>query len=281
MITEQTRQNAEHALNVIAIESFSVSSALKDFVTKFLPFREVLKESNFVTNDTPVLSDELSKEQRKIAMQLTGQVYMKIRDLQVPTLPHWSANVTDSYRDIQDFIKLMKEFNSNVINPYYTYLSVFISNAKARVDTKDDSFKYDKLKKNRELTLAHHANLFKEKSGSGSIVLHEIFARSADIALLFNNSYNVRREYDCVDFRAIKDGIQKCVEVIDVILVEAKNGTIADISPEVMQNMTKGAYEIAQQAELIAVLATTVIGYISMSDNMVKVLQQAQKDGVF
>lgn len=281
MKKQRLQSEANMAIRMIAMESNVFTNTISTLKSKFTPLISFLGNSFFVP--APVIpSDlELTKAQKAICQRLDGSNYMKVAELPVHLMPGLSARFDDMRPIIDESIATIKAFNTEVLNPYYVYLSAFVSNKEAKTSSKDNSFVYKKLEQKREAQAKDTKKLFSQHSTSGEVAFCDLVGRASDLQHAFDHANKTKLAFSQIDFKGIKENIAKCVEVLEAIVADAASGDTTDVSAETLRTLAAGAYEMAKQAEFISALSTLVVGYTAAVDNTLLALQESNKAGTF
>lgn len=283
MSTTRLANEAGYSIRAIAIESNSGANLVNFISTRFTPIKDFLKSvTNFSFNPVEKETYELTKAQKAITSQLNPKNYLRVANkVTVNTMPGLSSSLTDMHEDVIIAIKSIMDFKPKVLDPYYVYLSVFVSNKDAKTNTKNNTFLYKKLEHDREALAKYNARHFQDKTTVGAMQLIDLVKRAQDLPKVFHEASVAKTEFSKVNFNSIKDGLEKCCEGISMIIESANKGEIEGITPEVYESLANGAFEMAKQAEAITAMSIMILGYITTSDNILTTLQVAEKNGEF
>lgn len=281
MKKQRLQSEANMAIRMIAMESAVFTNAISTLKSKFAPLISYLGNSFFVPAPVVPTDIELTKAQKAMCLKLDGSNYMKVAELPVHLMPGLCARFDVMRPVIDDAVANIKAFNNEVLNPYYVYLSAFVSNKEAKTSTKDNSFVYKKLEQKREAEAKETKKLFSQTETTGEIAFCDLVGRASDLQHVFDHANKTKKEFSQIDFKGIKENIEKCVEVLDAIVKDAASGDTTAVSAETLRTLAAGAYEMAKQAEYISALSTLVIGYTTAVDNTLIALEEANKAGTF
>ena len=276
----ELQKSADLSLRIIASEAGILSNLANSIKNNFNPIKEFLASSASFTDimiDKPDL--ELTREQQKLFSKINGTNFVRLSELPVGVMPNMKAKLTDLQPVVEDAIKRIKAFNTEIVTPYYIRLSTFVSNKDAKLSIKDETHIYKKLAQDRESVAKHNATYFSNKDGSGKSTVGDLIARSGDLDHVFDHVNRYRSEFREIHLDSIKDSIKGCVSLLDDIINSISDGTVTEVSPEVVKSLAHGAYEVALQAEFMTALAVVVLGYFGAADNLFSTLKQAEKIG--
>ncbi len=276
----QPPQAVELALQSIAIESNVLSNMARSFLTRFMPLKDFLSKSFSFTGEVPKEDLELTRVESKLCQRVNGSNFVAVSKRQVNTAPGWNVQLLAVQPTIADMLEECKTFEADILRPHYIFLSSYLSNKEAKVKGTDRTFTYKKLEQQRVASLAHRSKYFGDATNKGSLPMHRLVGRAFELAHIFDNIGRTRKQFELVDFKAVRESIASTTVLLDEIITQLQDGAIEGMPPETAQTIAAGTYEIAQQAEFISLNATVIMNYLAFGPQLVATLQAAEKEGI-
>ena len=100
----------------------------------------------------------------------------------------------------------------------------------------------------------------------------DVFARNSDAEKFLHEMIEVRRHFDKAPIETVRQNVGLCSEYLRLFIEGVENGDINDVSNEVIKDLSLGAYQIAKEAEFIAMNIFRINAFISTANDLIKSL---------
>jgi hypothetical protein len=149
----------------------------------------------------------------------------------------------------------------DTINKFAVFLAQLVSNADAKLTT---------TSMRRELTVAENERNDINKAlgkcfGLGStrteVTYSDVVARNKDWVAVFKASEALVKLMSSVDRKTLNKKIDECVQLLGIITNKINRGELAGVSPQVVTNLSDGAYAVAQEMEFFAAIYYKTLAY--------------------
>lgn len=266
-----------HHRDVVALETFSapmldVNAMLRnvfpDIKKHFLEFT-----SRFSSNDTPI---PLSRDQRSFVQLLGKHSYVDIAPLSV-FVPE-GLNV--DYLSFAQALKRGAEHAvriSNLLNTYTTYLAMLITNETQRFSTENSAAVYKGLQEDREEILRQIGGCFLAGSHTSTVKYGDAVARNADWPLVFGEVDTLSKLTNGVNRNLLNQKVREASQLMEKVIAMLKDGKMAGSAPEVAQELSDGAYQIASELEFFSVIYYRVLAFVTAVNSSVEKVESILK----
>lgn len=264
----------EHCVQAMALEAGAMESVL-GAIKKYLPglstgFADKMKEFQASTATTNV---ELPKEIKRPVEVLRSMKYFDLE--KTPVMVHEGFNghllqVIPVLRAMTDHIS----FVNNLTNEYKGFLAAIISNKDSRISLATHQALYSKSNGQID-TLSKAINEFYiAGSTTAESTFGELFARNSDAEKFLQEMYEVRRHFDKAPIATVRQNVGLCSEYLRLFIESVENGDVDNVSNEVIQDLSLGAYQIAKEAEFIAMNIFRINAFISTANDLINSLNK-------
>lgn len=258
MLKYEQTVSLEHQLQVISLEASVVSNLIESIKGIFPALSEKFKVTQQVTkdltdNEKSFKDHSLNKDQQFVVKELEHFNYMDVAELSTMVPEGFNGSFLDYMTVMDNSLARINTLNTQVMQPFYILLSSFLTNKEDRNSLKDFTPFYKKLKESREHLVKDLASFFNANYDSNKKI-GSVVKRNSDFKLLFAKMNSLKKTIDSIDIKAIKDNLNKTIELMDLIVQRMQEKSIDSVTPEVAKNLSFGAYEVASEVEFFSVV---------------------------
>ena len=256
-------QTLRHYRDVVALETFSVQALdvttmlkrmMPDIRTHFSNF-----VARFSATDKPI---PLTRDQRMFIQLLEKHNYADLAPLGV-TVPEGLSV------DYLAFAHILKQASDHAVKvqqllaTYTTYLAMLVTNEFQRFETKNSVQVYQGMATEGEQILKEMGACFKPGSHETKASYGDVIARNKDWELVFGEADSLSKQMNSVDRTALNKKVKEAAELMDKVIQMLKDGKMESSAHEVAQELSEGAYQIAQELEYFSVVYYRVLGFVT------------------
>lgn len=145
------------------------------------------------------------------------------------------------------------EFVPNILNPYLIFLAHLTSARNAVMSSEDRSAWHKELQAKREALEEAFRKSLANKNVRTETKLGNVIERNSDWAEVFQKCAVLRSKLDGVKIDNISKLVTQAEECLEIIYKNASNGHMQSASPEVLQRIADGAFQISAELEFVSV----------------------------
>lgn len=259
--------NFDFELRTIALEANVLTNMVQTISKVFPSIAEKVTNMFAVTKELPELKFGFSKEQKFVIDNMHVAQYLDIADKSVHIPENFTGNIVE-YGDLLGvLINKHRKTASEGLQNFNVYLSHFISNKDAKLSTLDTTSVYYEMHKQRDASISSLQHFTTDNSKT-TVPLGTVISRKDDLRVLFNNKGIIQRQVENIDMKEMNSGVEKCVDLINLIIDQVEKGIITNVTPETTKNLAYSASELARELEFFAVLYFRVIGFVTCVDSI-------------
>ena len=260
----------EHYIQDITLEAGIVDNmvlTLRDVLPNFL--KQLLPEIKEFDNIASTPAVKLSKDE--------NEAIKKLRDIEFQYLRKITFDGPEGFTG--SYLLFAKILNSNIeyilsisktVKEYKTFLSGLLSNGDARLSTKDLSFKYKELAKEREAREDGLATFIKRGSYKVQLPIGEVFDRTSDIEAAITEFATIDKRMSLVDLKQLKNDVDACVDILNLLIQRINEGDIKNLTPAAAKSLSIGAYEMARNVQYVASAYYTILTGITGTNRLIE-----------
>lgn len=249
-----------YALRAVALESNFISNGVKSIVS-FFPsllksvskgFAKAEDVKQFVPAQADNNLERLNKTEQAIADALIWMPYDDIAMLRLPVPEGFTGNYCKYFAQLLEMFSYHEQTALPAIEEYYISIAAIITNKDAKLSLKDNTIKYKALSKSREENnkeIAKHFNA----SSVAEYAYGKLFLNNQEVTQAFKLMHQLERTLISTKVASVTDQVVKITNALQTLISMAENGTIENLSPAQLKNLSEGAYEIAAQVEFFAI----------------------------
>lgn len=267
LMTESQVRSVTRNLEYISMEA-SVLSNMVDTIKGIFPeMLSNLKTAFNSTEELPKIEIKMSGEHKFIVNEIKAFPFSEYGELSTVVPEGFHGNYLDYMKVLIHSTDVLRAVPEKIIKPYYVYLSVFLSNKDAKKSTTDNEAFYKGVRAGREKLNHEIGRFFNDSDPTSKLRINKLIHNSSGIKDMFEFSELLKKQVDKVDISELNKTSRQCMDLLDIIMKQIKEGTIANVTPETTKNLANGAYEIARELEFFSVVYFRIITALSTVDN--------------
>jgi len=154
-------------------------------------------------------------------------------------------------------------FVQKVLPTYTTFLGQLINNHDSQLSTVSFSKAFMELTAKREVLNDELGKCFKLGSSKSEVTYGNVINRNNDWESLLKVSAEIAKIVNTIDRRALNKMIHECTSMLETILDKIKRNEFQQMSPEVINNLSEGTYQMARELEFYSVIYFKVQVFIN------------------
>lgn len=274
---EASVEPLERMLECIALESGFLGNMV-DRIRDVLPsFATDLKESIGSLVGFSSSTDETGQRLNKLQRDALAAVDR----LQFVSFSERIVNVPEGFKGkyipyAQTLVKIVNEVYKaqlTVIPEYTKLLSQFLTNKDDKISLKDHTNFYRQVAKEVK-DYQETLDLYKGNASRTKLRMKDVISRFADLKELFHLVNVLTDSQSRAQLTHIRDEVQHCVDLLDLIIDGIQKKTITNISPEAGNNIATGAFEIGRYVRFISQVYFTVEVFLNLTEQLTKSIAQ-------
>lgn len=241
----------EACIEGIAVEMSVFANAI-DTIKKFVPslIRGVREKAKFIFSKLGKM-DNITKDQRKAIELVKSTEYTALSELAVYVAEGYKGNLVE-YVDALDKAVDHMYTVVNVVKEYKTFLSIILTNKEKRLSVDDSRYIYNNSQTDAETVDALVNKFFVKNSYKTKVKFGDVFDRNSEVEVFIRKMEALRKKVDTIDLNALKNDVDSASDLLEMFIKNVNKGDINDVSPEVLKNLSTGAYQIAKDVEWFA-----------------------------
>lgn len=246
--------------NMIALEAFSTSDLSGLLKRAFPQMVDDLK--SFIGIANPLAAAiQLTPEARAFI----GNVVNKHSYMDTAPMAAWvPEGMTATYSDYLPVLQASVDHAAGVVDetliPYCTLLSKLISNKDDQLSTQ--AYDYSGLEKVRDGLQAANDKCFKRGSSTAQASLGDVVKRNSEWEHILSTSNKLLDKMNKVDRKALNKKVDESAHLLDTIIKKLKNEEFTTISPQVVENLANGAYQVGKELEFFSITYYRVLSFV-------------------
>lgn len=270
----RTSVSLESHLEMIALEAGFVSNMadtaknlLPDFRFKLIGLGNRIKE---LLDDGKDISDTLTRRQRK-ALEVIKQLDFLVYGVRMISIPEdFEGSFVDYSRELVKVCdEVMRDCNG-FIQDYDDILSSFITNKNDKsIITRHDAL-FKKIKTERDDITKRLTHFFPRHVGKSKAKMTHVIKRFADLPELFSNTNQLTDKHKTIGLEQIKQSVDHCAQLLEIIIRSLQSGETTSVTPEAVQNIATGAYEVGKYIEVLSVFYFDVVVFLNCVNGMLE-----------
>lgn len=140
-----------------------------------------------------------------------------------------------------------------VINEYATFLAQLVSNKMSLSVTSSKRRLYQDMQETR-LKLAQEVQKCFDNTARSETKVENVIKRNSEWSTLFVHCENISRVINSVERSVLQKKVDECTDLLDAISRQIAEGHFDKASPEVLLDLSEGAYQVASELEFYSVM---------------------------
>lgn len=260
----------ELGMGMLAIESNVLTNLIDRFTGVGGTLLLNLKSSNnmllqFKSNPDPVLGKDNDAAIKKIK----SLDFITYGENTITVPENFKGDLIEYCADLTKVLKSVYSVQDKLLPEYSMLLASFLTNKDSRKSTQDHTKFYKVVQTDREHTLKILSRYSVHNSGN-RVKIKSVISRLADVPTLIKDVHALTILKNPDTLNKISVEVNKSIGMLDDLLGQIKDNKITDLSPTMVMNLSRGAYEMAKYVELVAVVYYDVSVLVSITNALVE-----------
>lgn len=196
----------------------------------------------------------LGKVENEFLALLDNHLYASVRELRLYVPSGFKGSLVDYSNALLESVKYCQAFPGTTLREYTAEMARLTAFKDAPLGTKDHTSVFEALQKTRAELDKKVATFFDSSmSAKSETTVGKCFSQNKEWIELFNTVHAIERTINSLNMHAIQEEVKKAEGCLDILYERAQAGKFDHASPEVLRNLGKGAYQIAQELEFLSV----------------------------
>lgn len=218
------------------------------------------KQPNFVP-DSDVNFDESGYIDVNSFVTLNNEILVKLPAYTYTAMSSLVITVPENFKgSLLKYIQFMSKNDDaaiykaviNLLTTYEAILADFLSNKDSKISLVSHDRHYENAIDTTKKFADYHKSFFPSNTGKSKARLGDVFERQADVSESMKLYPSLVRSYEVVPVQEIKDHVDRCMELLNLVCEAAKND-IPEVSGAAAANISKGAFEMGKLLEIMSV----------------------------
>jgi hypothetical protein len=225
-----------------------VANAFSSFTSRF-------------SNNQPTVA--LTSKQRDLLKLIQKQNYMDVMGLMIscPEGLDKSATYLDYGMALMGAVERALQVEAT-INNYTKYLAMFITNKEAKLSVTNSDRVFKEMEKDRARTLKALGTYFTPGGHDIDCMYGNVIKRNIDWGTVFGLCEKLSGAVESIKRSVLIEKINETSEMLDRIIGMIKRKEIEGITPQAMQELANGAYQVASELEFFAIMHYRTLAYV-------------------
>jgi hypothetical protein len=236
----------------VAMEAF-LSTDLPDLLRNIFPgmVRDLMSfTANFKADDPAI---PLNSNQRAFVRKLEAHQYSDLAPLTAFIPEGMQSHYTQYLGSLQVSVKHAVKLMDEVLAPYSLFLSRLITNKDEQFSTQSMESTFQAIAKERDYANETIACDFKVGSTQSETTYGKVVSRNGDWLSVLSIVDQLSTEMNKVDRKALEKKIKECDTYLNIIIDKIKRDDLDGVSPQVVQNLADGAYQVGLELQFFTV----------------------------
>lgn len=245
---------------MIALEAWAVAD-LHGLVKKAFPsIIDGLKDF-FARTEPTEKTIVLNGDWRKFVQLLNGHRYIDLSPITCYT-PEGMNDTYDAYSaDLVPMVDRCEQTVNELLPQFCAFLASLISNKDAQLETISFRGEYKKLELERTKLNEAIATHFRKGRTDTVTIYGDVVRRNQDWEPVLQRAQLLSDRINKIDRKFIQKKIAECVDLMDTLEGKLKRNEFEKITPEIVDNLANGAYQVARELEFFSVTYYRVQAY--------------------
>jgi hypothetical protein len=268
-------------LESIAIESGVVANMIETFKRIVPSFASNLHDTNMqlaeASNAQQNLSIKLDKKERNAIDMSKHLNYLTFGDRLVSVPEGFKGNFIEYAILLNDVATIAYQTQNAVLFEYNHILSAFLTNKDDKISLKDHTVFFNRIKTEREAFARKLAVYLDKSNGTAKARFKHVLTRMNDIETLIKETSRLTSQHSRAKLTDMNNGVNQCVDLLNLIISGVQDGTIKNISPNATMNISRGAYEVAKYVEFVGVIYFDITVFLNCVNGMLDTIVSPNK----
>lgn len=243
----------ENQRNTVALEAFSFTTSLSELIGRTFP--KLVSEFSDISSTVPANAEPLAltSEEKSFIKLLEKHKYVDIISLRAFVPSGLTASYLEYLNSFAALVQHVEEVSTRA-SQFSTYISGLLMNPDQVKDTHNLTTVYRAVEEKRAQLLKEVGQHFAQSSHNTETSYGKVVARNADWPMVFDLLEKQNTILNKIDRKALNKKSQEIATLLDKFIERyRKEGDLGGLSPEVVNNVADGAFQIAHEMELFAI----------------------------
>lgn len=258
LLTIDPLQEMDHLRGVISQESISfdgITRSLKELVPSLQKNFQAFIHG-FGKGEQPA---QLKADEKDFLKLIEGKVYLNLAPLLTYVPEGMNVTYLEYLLALKDAVQHCHEVALKSINDYSVYLAQLITNRQFKLSAMPHDAMYAKMEKDRTELLARMAKCFKVGSTKAESTYGEVVARNAEWGDVFQMIHQVDQLANTIRRDDLYKKAEECNDQLNTIIRQIRNSEFEGVAPDVVNNLSNGAYQVGAELEFFAAVYFRVL----------------------
>lgn len=195
----------------------------------------------------------LGKEHRAFLQKLSLHSYAELRGMRAYRPAGLHVSFLAYLKELDVAVNHVQAFQAETLTPYLTFLAHLTAHSNAALSTEEHRKEHQALAAKRDAMDAAFAKMFKPGDTSAETTVGVVTERNADWPELLVQANTLSNKVESLRLATIQQMVKQAEDYLDMLFHQAQQGKLENATPEVMQNLADGAYQIASELEFLSV----------------------------
>lgn len=199
------------------------------------------------------------------ARQFVDKVVKKNTYLDIAPMSAWvPEGLAVSYTQYLPILQACVDHAATIVDgtmiPYCTFLSRLITNRDEQLQSM--AYDYTALEKIRDGLQDANAKCFKKNSNVAQVSLGDVVHRNAEWEPILHAANALLEKMNKVDRKALNKKVEESTHLLDTIIKKLKHDEYTSITPQVVENLSNGAYQVGKELEFFSVTYYRTLSFV-------------------
>ena len=258
ILSAQITMEAFAATDLTALITDSLpilANDIKEYFNRFVPNQPGViiefSESKFIKDVNKHIYTDISPLTAYVPEGL-NVTYLKYAEKLLPAAIHASKVLDD------------------VMSHYTIFLAGLINNKDSKLNTISFNKIHEKLTSERNELNSELGKCFKNNSVKAEVTLGDVVDRNSDWKYVIDTTNELMKLINSVNRNTLNKKIKESVTYLDIILDKIERKEMNNTSPEVVDNLSTGAYQVASELEFFSIVYYRILTYVNCVNNTVE-----------
>ena len=195
----------------------------------------------------------LGKEHRAFLQKLSAHSYGELRGMRAYRPAGLQVSFLTYLKELDIAVEHIRSFPSGTLTPYLTFLAQLTTHGNAALSTDEHRSGHQALAAKRDAMDKAFAKMFKPGDTSTETTVGVVIERNAEWPDLLVEANSLANKIEGMRLAPIQQMVKQAEDYLDMLFHQAQQGKLENATPEVMQNLADGAYQIASELEFLSV----------------------------
>jgi hypothetical protein len=195
----------------------------------------------------------LSREQGELLTKLEKHNYAEVREIKAFVPENFVGKFLPYVTELEQCVDHVLQFHSEVLDPYLSFLAGITSEKSARLSSHDhvqNNKKYEEVRSALEKKLTDN---FKSSKNDTASRVGQVCERNADWKPIIEGMVSLSSKLERVNLKNLQMKVNIAGDYLESIYHLVKLDQMKNSTPEVLNHLADGAYQIAAELEFISV----------------------------